>query len=134
MTRFGEISPLWHTSFKNFGHFDRVNLVFGNILSLLWQFLYTFGQFFNFQNAQILSKYFSNLVTLAVAAGLGKYKARNGSFELIIFKQKGIKWRFDYQARLILFEFKDCTNQCDKMVRFKAMKKCQNMFNIFFAK
>ena len=42
------------TTFKNFGHFEKVHLVFVNVLSLLWQNLYYFGQIFSVENVQIL--------------------------------------------------------------------------------
>ena len=54
-TRFGENSPLWH-SIKNFGHFDRVHFVLGNILSFLWLILNSIGQILNVENGQILNK------------------------------------------------------------------------------
>ena len=56
MTRFGKILPTWH-DVKNFGHFERVHLVFGNILNLLWFILQAIGQIFIFVNGQILNKY-----------------------------------------------------------------------------
>ena len=39
-------------------------LLFGKILSLLWQNLYGFGQKFSVPNGQIMNQYFNNLVTL----------------------------------------------------------------------
>ena len=63
VTKFGQNLPLWH-NVKNFGHFERVHLVFGNILGLLWQIIYAFGHFFSVVNAQILNKQPGNLVTL----------------------------------------------------------------------
>ena len=42
----------------------RVCLVLGKILSLLWQIVYAIGQILTAENAQILSKLTSHLVTL----------------------------------------------------------------------
>ena len=39
---------------QNFDHFEKVHLLFGKILSLLWQILYGFGQMFSVANGQIL--------------------------------------------------------------------------------
>ena len=40
--------------FKVLGNFSTVHLLFGKILNLLWQILYTFGQFFFAVNGQML--------------------------------------------------------------------------------
>ena len=45
VTRFGEISPLWH-DYKIIGQFFKVYLVFGKMLILLWQKCYAIGQVF----------------------------------------------------------------------------------------
>ena len=44
------------TPLKNFGHFERVHLVFGHILRLFWQILYAIGQNFIDVNGQKLNK------------------------------------------------------------------------------
>ena len=51
---------------KNFGHFEKVQLLFGKILSLIWQILCDFGQKLSFADGQILNQYTSHLVTLAM--------------------------------------------------------------------
>ena len=74
---------------KNFGHFDRVHFVFGNILSLLWLILNSSGQILNVENGQILNKQSSHLVTLtnttaaanAKAFLISNVKLRNNSIE-----------------------------------------------------
>ena len=53
VTRFGEISSLWQ-SLKSFGNLLRAYLVFGIHLNLIWQILYTIGQFFIRVNGQVL--------------------------------------------------------------------------------
>ena len=63
VTRFGEISPLWH-NFKIIGNFMRVKLVFGKLLNLLWKIQCAFGPIYVFVNGQLLSKHFRHLVTL----------------------------------------------------------------------
>ena len=47
----GRISTLWDDA-KNFGHFERVHLVFGKILNLLWLILNAIGQIFIAENDQ----------------------------------------------------------------------------------
>ena len=53
VTRFDEISPLWQ-NWNNFGIVLRAYLVFGNVLSLLWQNLFAVGRRFIAVNGQIL--------------------------------------------------------------------------------
>ena len=50
MTKFGEILPLW----QNLKNPWTVYLVYGKILSLLWQFLYAVGQIFIAVNGQMM--------------------------------------------------------------------------------
>jgi len=52
------------TFLKVFGRLLRVYLVFGKILSILWQTVDAFGQTFTAVNGQILNKTNSHLVTL----------------------------------------------------------------------
>ena len=53
VTRFGEISALWQ-NLQSLGQLSGVYLLFGKILNLLWQILYTFGQIFIDVNGQML--------------------------------------------------------------------------------
>ena len=55
MTRFGEISPLYPT-LKNFGHFERVQIVFAKVLSLLWPILNAVGQILIVENGKNIKK------------------------------------------------------------------------------
>ena len=64
VTRFDEISPLWH-DVKYFGHFERVQLVFGKIFTLLMLILHAIGQSFIAVNGQKFNIQSINLVTLA---------------------------------------------------------------------
>ena len=48
-----EISPLWQ-NLEVFGNFSGINLVFGNICNLFWQFLYAIELIFINGNGQIL--------------------------------------------------------------------------------
>ena len=64
VTRFDEISPLWH-GVKYFGHFERVKLVFGKIFTLLMLILHAIGQSFIAVNGQKLNIQSINLVTPA---------------------------------------------------------------------
>ena len=52
---FSKFSPLWHTV-KNFGHFDRVHYVFGNIMRKF----YAFGKLSWFQ----IAKYWTSNLTI----------------------------------------------------------------------
>ena len=63
VSRFGEISPLWPNVIKLW-YFGKVHLLFGNLLNLLWQILYGFGQIFSDSNGQILCQKTIHLVTL----------------------------------------------------------------------
>ena len=53
VTRFGEISPLWH-NLKVLGKFLKVYFVFCKFLILLWQKCYTIGQVFMVPESYIL--------------------------------------------------------------------------------
>ena len=69
VTRFGEISPLWH-NFKIIGNFMRVKLVFGKLLNLLWKIQCAFGPIYVVVSAQTLRKPFRHPVTLITGLGL----------------------------------------------------------------
>ena len=42
------------TTLKNFGHFERVQLVIAKVLSLLWLILYAIGQLLIVENGKML--------------------------------------------------------------------------------
>ena len=58
VTRFGEISPLWH-NLKVLGKFLKVYFVFCKFLILLWQKCYTIGQVFMVPESYILKNKFA---------------------------------------------------------------------------
>ena len=57
------------TPLKNFGHFERVHLVFGQISRLFWQIVYAIWQSVINVNGQKLNKQSSYLATLPAAHG-----------------------------------------------------------------
>ena len=56
VTRFDEISPLYH-NIKNFGSFERVQLVAAKVLSLLWRILNAVGQILIGEKGKLLKNY-----------------------------------------------------------------------------
>ena len=62
---------------KNFGHFERVHLIFDKILSSRWQILCTFGQIFKTANDQTLNIQSTNLVTLPTSSSIESLSLEN---------------------------------------------------------
>ena len=82
-----DVEPVWPdlakfhhsgTMSKNFGLFKRVDLIFGKILSFLWQILNSIGQIIIVENGQILNKQSCRLVTLRRTYRFCKWKVTLG--------------------------------------------------------
>ena len=77
VTRIGEISPLWQ-NIQSLGHFSRVYLLFGKILSLLYQILHTFGPVIIEVNGQMLKNNLAICSHWAPTSKTGKTLKRKG--------------------------------------------------------
>ena len=60
MTRFGELLSKW----QDLKRLLRVDIIFGKILNMLWQYFYASAKIQTVENGSILNKYSSHLVTL----------------------------------------------------------------------